>query len=375
MRWDRLTLGMGFGFAMLSWSMGFGAILPELRDEVEMSSSVAAIHGSLFGVFLLGFATFGSRFFHRRSNRLVLALSFAGMVPGAVLFGLGRSVVITLLGAALTGAGASMFVIVVPAIIYAHQADDSTRVVAILNTFPMLSATLLPLAIGVAGFAHFSWRFSYLVPLMALAIAIAVCIRHSAVPKIMAAEPAGFAHIFGLADMKRRWLVLVCGVLAEIGTGVWAASIMQRQAGASKGTAASLTVGFFIGMAIGRISLSNLLRRFAPQRVLGLCFTGALVATVPFLLGPGLVGRVVGLSLLGLMISTIYPLSIARMFELDHDTAALGRAAALASGVGVTFGPLLLGGLSDLVGLGWATAVLPVFLLLGLLTLRRPRPV
>ncbi len=359
---------------MLSWSMGFGAILPELRDEVMMSSSVAAIHGSLFGIFLLGFAMFGSRFFHSRSNRLVLTLSFAGMVPGAVLFGLGRTVTMTLLGAGLTGAGAAMFVIVVPAIIYAHQADDSTRVVAILNTFPMLSATLLPLAIGVAGVAHFSWRFSYLVPLIALAIAITVCTGRSAVPKVRATEPAGLNHIFGQSDMKRRWLILVCGVLVEIGTGVWAASIMREQAGASKGTAASLTVGFFIGMAIGRLSLSNLLRRFAPQRILGLCFAGALVATVPFLLGPGLVGRVIGLSLLGLMISTIYPLSIARMFELDHDTAALGRAAALASGVGVTFGPLMLGGLSDLVGLGWATTVLPMFLMLGLLTLRWHRP-
>lgn len=58
--------GLGFGFALPAWSMGFGAMLPELRDEVAMSSSVAAIHGSLFGIFLLLFSVVGSRFFATR---------------------------------------------------------------------------------------------------------------------------------------------------------------------------------------------------------------------------------------------------------------------------------------------------------------------
>jgi predicted MFS family arabinose efflux permease len=45
----------------------------------------------------------------------------------------------------------------------------------------------------------------------------------------------------------------------------------------------------------------------------------------------------------------------------------------MASGIGITFGPMLLGVLSDSVGLGWATAVLPVFALCGLLTVALPQ--
>lgn len=149
---------------------------------------------------------------------------------------------------------------------------------------------------------------------------------------------------------------------------------MVQQGGASKGLAASLTVGFFIGMAAGRISLASVLRRHSGQRVLTVSFIGVLVALVPFLLGPGLVGRVIGLTLLGLTLAAVYPLSIARMFELHDDTEALGRAAAIASGVGVMFGPLLLGAFSDVVGLGWATVVLPVFALAGLLMIERTTP-
>lgn len=374
-RWDRLTLGLGFGFALLAWSMGFGAMLPELRDEVSMSSSVAAIHGSLFGIFLLLFSVLGSHFFATRSNRLSLGISLVAMVVGSTLFGFGYSPAMTLAGAGFAGAGAAVFVIVAPAVIFAHQAHDSTRVVATLNTFPMASGTLLPVAISLAIATGVSWRISYLVPIAVIGIGMAWCIGRSAVPKDHLAEPVPLGEIFRLPDMARRWVAMVCGVLAEIATGLWAASIMREQAGASKSAAASLTIGFFIGMAVGRLSLSNLLRRFAPRRILVYCFSGAIVACVPFLLGPGLIARVIGLFLMGLAISAIYPLSVSRMFELSHDTAALGRAAALGSGVGVTFGPLLLGACSDLVGLGWATAILPVFLTGGLLAaLRRDPP-
>src|SRR4029450_4906174 len=95
-------------------------------------------------------------------------------------------------------------------------------------------------------------------------------------------------------------------------------------------------------------------------------FVGALISLVPFALGPGLAGRAAGLALIGLTMSAAYPLSVSLLFELHHDRAALGRAAALASGIGVTFGPLLLGAFSDVVGLGWATLVLPGFAIAGI---------
>jgi len=58
----------------------------------------------------------------------------------------------------------------------------------------------------------------------------------------------------------------------------------------------------------------------------------------------------------------------------DHHRLVGCVADALRSGVGVTFGPLLLGACSDVVGLGWATAILPAFLTAGLLTVLRPLP-
>ncbi len=373
MRWDRLTVGLGLGYALLAWSLGYGAVLPELRDELHMSASIAAVHGSLFGVCLIVFALFGSRFLAATSNRRLLAMSVTAMVGGGVLFGVGRTAAVTLGGAGLCGIGAALLVIVVPSIVFAHQHHAPTQAMATLNAFPMASATLLPLAVSLAGVVGISWRFSYLGPVIVIALAIVFTVGRSRVPRASSGSPVALGQLFRVPHFARRWCLLVCGVLVEIGTGIWAASIMHRQGGASESVAASLTVGFFIGMAIGRISLTTILRRIEPTRVLATSFLGSLAALGPFLLGPGLVGRVAGLTMLGLFLAPVYPLSITRLFELHDDTAALGRAAALASGFGVTFGPLILGALADAVGLGWGTFALPVFLIAGLIAMSTGR--
>ncbi|MCU1366699.1 MAG: major facilitator superfamily 1 [Ilumatobacteraceae bacterium] len=370
MRWDRLTFGIGLSYALLAWSMGYGAVIPELRDEVHMSASIASLHGSLFGICLLVLATVGRPLLEAASNRLLLALSVAGMFGGGVLFGFARTPVLSLLGAGLSGAGAACLVIVVPTVVYAHQDDSATEALAVLNTFPMLSSTLLPLAVGLAVAADVTWRAAYLAPLCLIGVGLVATSARTKVPDAAHAVPIRLGQLFRVPLFARRWAALACGVLVEIGTGIWAASIMVEQGGASKGVGALLTVGFFVGMGIGRLALASLLRRFGGSRVLIGSFVGVLVSLVPFLLGPGLVGRVLGLTLLGLTLASVYPLSISRLFQLHDDTEALGRAAALASGFGVTFGPLLLGAFSDIVGLGWATAVLPVFAVVGLLMIR-----
>lgn len=362
-----MTFGIGLSYALLAWSMGYGAVLPELRDEVHMSASAASLHGSLFGISLLLLATVGRPLLARFSNRVLLVVSVAGMFAGGLLFGFGRVVALTLIGAGLSGAAAACLVIVVPSVVFAHQPGAPTHAMAVLNTFPMLSATLLPVVVGLALAGDISWRVVYLTPLWLLAGAIAAVAGSSSVPSTRHPEPVALGQLFRVPTFARRWAALACGVLIEIGTGIWAASIIVKQGGASKGLGAMLTVGFFVGMALGRISLARMLLRYSAQRVFVASFVGVLISLVPFLLGPGLIGRVVGLSLLGLTLSAVYPLSISRLFELHHDTEALGRAAAIASGVGVTFGPLLLGAFSDLVGLGLATIVLPVFGVAGLL--------
>src|SRR5262249_18341430 len=101
-----------------------------------MSSAVASLHGAMFGVFLLALATFGRRVLDAIANAILLAGSAMLMFGGGVLFGFGRHAVLTLSGAALSGAGAAMLVVVVPGVVFAHQRETATQAMAVLNTFP-----------------------------------------------------------------------------------------------------------------------------------------------------------------------------------------------------------------------------------------------
>lgn len=373
-RWDRLTLGIGLGYALLAWSLSYGAILPQLRDDLHLSASVAALHGSMFGFCLLGFALFGNRVLAALSNRATLGLAVLAMVGGGAMFGIGRTPALTLTGAAITGAGAALLVIVVPAVVFAHQPQAPTQTMSTLNAFPMISSTLLPLAVSLAAAVAISWRVAYLAPVLLIGAAITITAGRAPVPSTAVEQPAKLAHIARVPLLARRWLVLVFGVMVEIGTVIWASSIMRDLGHASKNTAASLTIGFFIGMFVGRLTLTKLLDRINEHHLLMLSFIGSLGFLAPFLIGPGLAVRIIGLTGLGVFLSPVYPLSVSRIFELHDDTNTLGRVTAIASGVGVTFGPLLLGTLSDSFGLAWATVVLPAFAIAGLVSLGRPAP-
>ena len=372
-RWDRLTCGIGLSFALLSWSLSYGSVLPQLRDDLHLSASTAAMHGSVFGVCLLVLSVLGSRCLAALPNGLALRLCALFMVGGGVLFGFGHSVAFTLGGAVLTGTGAALFIIVVPGIVYAHQPQAPTQTMSTLNAFPMVSSTLLPLSVAGAAAIAISWRVAYLGPVLALGAVIAFTTAKAPVPPSPVENPVRIADLVRVPHLWRRWSVLVFATLAEVGTVTWGASIMRDLGGAAKGTAASLTVGFFIAMFFGRLALAQVLLRFNGQVVLRMAFIGSIMFFIPFLVGPSLIVRMLGLTGLGVCLSPAYPLSLTRLFELHNDTAALGRLSAMASGIGITFGPMLLGVLSDSVGLGWATAVLPVFALCGLLTVALPQ--
>ena len=90
---------------------------------------------------------------------------------------------------------------------------------------------------------------------------------------------------------------------------------------------------------------------------------------------PGLLLRVVGLTIVGFGGAPLYPLTVDRLYmSAEHkiDSMSLGAICILASGTAVTLGPLGMGVLADSVGLRWALLIVPAACALGAYT-QRPR--
>lgn len=373
-RWDRLTFSSALGYCLLVAGLSVGVVLGELRDEFAISGVVAALHGSTFGIGLLFAGMFGVRVVDRIGRRAVLQLAAAGLFGGVVLFCLGPSWHVTLLGTAFSGAGGALLVMVMPGLISDHHGPHRAEAFAAVNGAPGVSGVAFSLLVGGALTLGWSWRPPYLLLTTVFTIALIVVALPVPVPD---GERTGS---FSLRHFRDRtvlvpWAHMVNGVLAEFSVGIWAVTYLREVGGASSGLAPILASVFGVMMFSTRLALPVLLRLWGDATVAwSFVFIGLGGAVMCF--APGLALKVFGLVLVGFGGAPLYPLTVDRFYQrAGHqlDAVSLGAYCALASGVAVTVGPLVLGVVADAVGLRWAILVVPVLASIGAFTQRSRR--
>ncbi len=372
-RWDRLTYASALGYCLLVAGLSVGVVLGELRTQFGLDGVVAALHGSTFGVGLLIAGVWGVRLVDRIGRRDALRLSTVMLAGGITLFCLGPVWPITLLGTAFSGTGGALLVMVMPGLISDHHREHRATAFAAVNGAPGVAGLAFSLLVGAALSAGWSWRPPYLLLSALFTIALVVVARPVAVPDVTRQGD------FSLAPFRDRavlvpWLFIVNAVLTEFTIGIWAVTYLHEVGKAGSGLAAALASVFGVMMFATRVILPVALRRFGDATV-ALSFlvigSGALVMCF----APGLGWKVVGLTLVGIGGGPLYPLTVDRFYAeagARLDSVSMGAFCALASGVAVTVGPLVLGIVADAIGLRWAILVVPVLALVGAVT-QRPR--
>lgn len=373
-RWDRLTYASALGYCLLVAGLSVGVVLGELRDEFEISGVVAALHGSTFGIGLLLAGVFGVRLVDRIGRRRALMAAAIGLSVGVVLFCLGPSWPITLLGTAFSGGGGALLVMVMPGLISDHHGDHRAAAFAAVNGAPGVAGVAFSLVIGGALSAGWSWRPPYL-------IITAIFLTALAVVALPVPVPDGQRHgSFSLRHFRDRnvvvpWAHIVNAVLAEFTIGIWVVTYLREVGGSSAGLAPILASVFGVMMFATRMALP-LLQRWWGENTIAYSFLIIGAGALVMCFAPGQWWKTVGLVIVGLGGAPLYPLTIDRFYHrAGHalDAVTLGAFCALASGVAVTLGPLALGVLADSVGLRWALLVVPCLAAVGAFTQRSRR--
>lgn len=142
----------------------------------------------------------------------------------------------------------------------------------------------------------------------------------------------------------------------EVGTGLWAASILVEGRGMAPASAGVWVAGFFGSIMAGRFAIGLVAVRLGNRALVRAGILVALVGAALFAVG-GLPSGValVGLVLLGLGCAPIYPSLMheaTRRFDADTARRVIGRQVAFAY-VGCALGPAALGLLGSQLGL-WA---------------------
>lgn len=372
-RWDRLTYSSALGYCLLVASLSVGIVLGELREQFGLNGTVAALHGSTFGIGLLVSGVWGVRVVDRVGRRAALLGAAVSMTGGVTLFALGNSWPLTLLGTVFSGGGAAVLVLVMPGLISDHHAEHRATAFAAVNGVPGLAGLTYSFVIGAVLGAGGSWRPPYLAITAVIVVALAVVAWPVDVPD-------GERHgDFSLAPFRRRevflpWLHIVNAAIAEFTVGIWTVTYLTEVGHASPGLAAVLGSVFGVMMFISRMVLPRLLAWFGEATV-SVSFLILVVGSCMMVFAPVLALKTVGVGLVGFGGGPLYPLTVDTFYGRvgeQLDSVSMGAFCALASGVAVTVGPLVLGAIADLASLRWALLVAPVLGLVGAVT-QRPR--
>ncbi len=373
-RWDRLTYASALGYALLVGALSVGVVLGELREQFDLSGVIASLHGSTFGFGLLAAGLWGVRVVDRLGRRRSLAMSAAAITGGITLFCTGPAWPITLTGTALAGLGGALLVMVMPGLISDHHGEHRAAAFAAVNGAPGLAGVAFSLVIGAALALQWSWRPPYLILTGVIVLALTSVAWPVAIPESPRQGAFTLAH-FRDRDVFVPWLHIVNAVVCEFAIGIWAATYLKEVGNASGGLASAMAGVFGVSMFLSRLVLPTVMR-YLGDATITISFMVLAVGALMMCFAPGLLPRVVGLTIVGFGGAPLYPLTVDRLYaSAEHkiDSISLGAICALASGAAVTLGPLALGILADSVGLRRALLIVPVIAVVGAITQRPAR--
>jgi MFS family permease len=175
------------------------------------------------------------------------------------------------------------------------------------------------------------------------------------------------------AGWTRRTLILGAmgaGVLTCEGAAItWSGVFLHENLGASMGTAALGYVAFNVCQTGGRLFGDGLLARHSARTLVRLGTLAAAGGLSIVVLSPWPTLAIIGFAVIGLGLATPLPVLYSVVGHLGSDGA--GAAGSVARFTTMTYsaillGPALLGGLAEVIGLGWALAALiPVLCLVA----------
>lgn len=347
-----------------------GPVTNYLKDEFTMSYTLSSLHFSAFAAGVLVTGLFGAYFIPRFPRQKVLAFGALGLGVGGLILAFGRSPAVTIAGIFLMGCIGTLILSIYPAILDEEMGARSPVGISEANTIASLFAGIAPLLVGFLVQKAVGWRPAVaLIAAVSLSLGVWLLLRFGGSPQSASARKIPAKQTGKLPGMYWIWwLALMLGIAVEYCIIYWGADYVEKVLGFSKNTATQSVSLFMAGMIIGRFFGSRLLERVPPMKLISGSISLSVFGFALFWSGISPLLGLVGLMLLGLGGANLYPvlvsMAIASAGELK---AEAGARATLATGTAILFLPLVLGIVSDKMGIRLAYST--VGLLFVLLTL------
>jgi MFS family permease len=350
---DRVTW---LGYASLAYLLflesSLGPAMPALRDDLNMSYTVAGFHFTALAAGMVIASWLGDRVARRLGRGRSFWLGALGITLGAALLVVSPVAAGTIAGASMIGVCGALLSIVVQASLADRHREFRSTALAEVNLAGTSGAILATVVVGLSERTELGWRGAVIMAI-AVGIGVAALLRSAEFPQGIPPAAGRRAPRHALPGLF--WVCCVVGTLSagiEWGVIFWGADFLNQELDMSKSAAAISMSGFFVAMAIGRFSGSRISRRFNHYDLL--LWTFLIVAVgIPFFWLSGQVAMtVVGLFLIGLGVANVYPLVASIAIGLAPGDSDVAIARMLFTGsLAVLAAPFALGVLGDLFGI------------------------
>ncbi|HEX6887876.1 MAG TPA: MFS transporter [Candidatus Nanopelagicales bacterium] len=391
-----------------------GPATPLIAKDLGISLQLAALHGTASAASLLLFGVVGAPVIRRLGRPRSIRAALLTMTVGALLLILAPMLAVSLLGVFLAGLGTALASTTANATLADAYRDAAPTVLTESNAAAGWVGLLAPLFMGLFLAAGLGWRVGLAVSIplfLALAVIVPRAAARAAVPagevhdrppavaatvevRVAEAEPvvtaaAGPApaaqESAGPGRHRPRvaavfWVVMAAvfaAAGAEFGVNYWGATLLAENSGAATGAVTAAMSAPIAGVAVGRTLGARVALHVPAHRMLVAGWLLALVGFVGFWLPSSFVLATIGLFVIGLGLSVIYPLLLDRAVLLapGHSDWALSVSYPFV-GIAIGTAPFVLGTLAAAVGVSSAFLLVPLLMAMGLgaVVLSRPGP-
>jgi MFS family permease len=353
-----------------------GPSTPLLAEDFSLDPQQAGLYGTALAVGIVSGGLVSGRLTSRLGRpatfRMGLLLLGAGV---AVLFG-APTYPVSLLAVWLAGMGGALVLNSSTATLSDLHGADSAAAITEANAIAAWIGAVSPLVLGAVLAAGVGWRGAVAVCLVLALAAFVVSLRGAGTtPTASHDRPRPVAVGRGL---RTRQFVVTCVALfaavgSEFAVNFWGATVLREVTSDARATSAMSAV--VIGLAIGRTVGAWVSTRVDthPLMVGGFATAGAGFAV--FWTSSGLATAVVGLLLVGLGLSTLFPFVLDRVVANAGGQADRGLAVgSLVLGSAIAVAPFALGALAAVMPVRQAFLLVPALLAAGLLAVLASRP-
>lgn len=352
--------------ALTGFQVALGAMMPLIRDDLDVSLTVASLHFTVMSACGMIGSSLASGMAARFGRRPITIASLIACTVALLSICFAPSVVITLSGAVLLGLCGPFCVIMTQSEVMDHHRAHLATANAELNLIVSLAMLATTLGVGPLVAMTDSWRLSLLMPVAVL----------------VAAYP--ILHSLQFTDRQRRNRVrtrhemsplawLFCVVVMSQSAFEWCygylgAEFMNKVGGLSKESAATSMALYYGGLVTGRVLLVPAVRRFSSYALLVSSFVTALAGFLLMAGGPVLLLKLLGLLVSGFGISIAFPMiaNLAGAAFPDATDWIIGKLY-VAAGLAVGLAPFAIGSLGDEIGIARSFWVLGGVGLIGLI--------